>query len=62
MDMTSPDQVNIASGSHDLKDYLDKNNLRKSGIDLTRKANNYSHSRHQNTLYQISKISSAKND
>ena len=52
MDMTSPDQVNIASGSHDLKDYLEKNNIRKSnGIDLTRKANNYSHSRHQNTLY-----------
>ena len=52
MDMTSPDQVNIASGSHDVKDYLDKNNIRKSnGIDLNRKANNYSHSRQQNTLY-----------
>ena len=61
MDMTSPDQVNnITSGTHDVKDYLEKNNMKKSGTDLGRKVNNYS--RHQNTLYQISKISSAKND
>lgn len=60
MDLTQNDQINMASGSGDIKNY---SNLKKSnGIELMRKGNNYSHSRHQNTLYQISKISSAKND
>ena len=42
MDLASPaDHVNIASGTHDIKDY---GNLKKStGIELNRKVNNYSH-------------------